>query len=212
MYIKFPLSLRHVEDLLFERGIDICHETIRLWWNRFGPELASKIRKRRISYPKNYSNWRWHLDEVFVKIGGKTHYLWRTLDHEGEVLETIVTKRRDKKSALNLLKKLLKLYGRPTSIVTDRLRSYRAAMNELGCADKQDVRKWLNNRAENSHLPFRRREYAMQGFRKEETLQKYTTIYAQIYNHFNGERHLVNRHIFKEFRSESMTEWRFLTA
>ena len=155
MYIKFPLSLRQVEDLLFERGIDICHETVRLWWNRFGPALAAKIRKKRISYPKNHSNWRWHLDEVFVKIGGELHYLWRAVDHEGEVLETIVTKSRDKKSALNLLKKLLKRYGRPTSIVTDKLRSYRAAMKELGCADLQDMRKWLNNRAENSHLPFR---------------------------------------------------------
>ncbi len=156
LYIKYPLSLRHVEDLLFERGINICHETVRLWRNRFGPDLAAKIRKKRISYPKNYSNWRWHLDEVFVKIKGEIHYLWRAVDNEGEVLETVVTKRRDKKSALKLLKKLIKRYGRPTSIVTDRLRSYRAAMNTLGCADKQDVRKWKNNRAENSHLPFRR--------------------------------------------------------
>ncbi len=212
MYVRYPLSLRHVEDLLFERGIDICHETVRLWWNRFGPEIASKIRKKRISYPQNYSNWRWHLDEAFVKIGGKTRYLWRAVDHEGEVLETIVTKRRDKKSALKLLKKLLKRYSRPKSIVTDRLRSYRAAMNELGCADKQDVRKWENNRAENSHLPFRRREYAMQGFRKEETLQKFTSIHSQIYNHFNGERHLVNRQIFKKFRSGAIAEWHSLTA
>lgn len=123
MYIKFPLSLRHVEDLLFERGIDIFHETVRLWWNRFGPTLAAKIRKKRISHTSNYSNWRWHLDEVFVKIGGKLHYFWRAVDHEGEVLETIVTKKRDRKAVLKLLKKLLKRYGRQVSIVTDRLRS-----------------------------------------------------------------------------------------
>lgn len=212
MYVKYPLSLRHVEDLLFERGINICHETIRLWWNRFGPALAARIRKKRISYPKNHSNWRWHLDEVFVKIGGELRYLWRAVDHEGEVLETIVTKKRDKKAALRLLKTLMKRYGRPTSIVTDRLRSYRAAMNEFGCGHKQDVRKWKNNRAENSHLPFRRREYAMQRFRKEETLQKFTSIHAQVYNHFNGERHLTDRQIFKKFRSDAMAEWRSLTA
>ncbi len=212
MYIKFPLSLRQVEDLLFERGIDICHETVRLWWNRFGPTIAAKIRKRRISYPQNYSNWRWHLDEVFVKIGGELHYLWRAFDHEGEVFETIVTKRRDKKSALKLLKKLLKRYGRPTSIVTDKLRSYNAAMKELGCQNKQEAGGRLNNRAENSHLPFRRREYAMQGFRKEETLQKFTSIHAQLYNHFNGERHLVNRQIFKKFRSDAIAEWRTFVA
>lgn len=206
LYVKYPLSLRNVEDLLFERGIDVCHETVRLWWNRFSPALAAKIRKKRISHPKHYSNWRWHLDEVFVKMGGKLHYLWRAVDHEGEVLETIVTKKRDRKTALKLLKKLLKRYGRPVSIVTDRLRSYRAAMNELGCADKQDVRKWHNNRAENSHLPFRRREYAMLGFRKEETLQKFTSIHAQIYNHFNGEPHLVDRQVFKKFRSTAIAE------
>jgi len=212
MYIRYPLSLRHVEDLLFERGIDICHETVRLWWNRFGPALAAKIRRKRISYPKQYSNWRWHIDEVFVKIGGKTHYLWRAVDHEGEVLDTVVTKRRDKKAALKVLKSLIKRYGRPTAIATDKLRSYNAAMKELGCQNKQEAGSRLNNRAENSHLPFRRQEYAMQGFRKEETLQKFTSVHAQLYNHFNGERHLVNRQAFKEFRSKSMTEWRSLTA
>ncbi len=207
LYVRYPLSLRQVEDMLFERGIDICHETVRLWWNRFGPAIAAKIRKKRTSYPKQYSNWRWHIDEVFVKIGGKTHYLWRAVDHEGEVLDAVVTKRRDKKAALKVLKSLIKRYGRPTAIVTDKLRSYKAAMKELGCQNKQEAGGRLNNRAENSHLPFRRREYAMQGFRKEETLQKFTSIHSQIYNHFNGERHLVNRQTFKEFRSETMTEW-----
>lgn len=87
MYVRFPLSLRNVEDLLHERGIDICHETVRYWWNRFGPLFASKIRKKRIHPSHNYSNWKWRLDEVFVKINGETHYLWRAVDHEGEVLE-----------------------------------------------------------------------------------------------------------------------------
>ena len=127
MYVRFPLSLRQVEDLLSERGIDICHETVRAWWNRFGPMFAAEIRKRRVHH-RSYSNWRWHLDEVFVRINGETHYLWRAVDHEGEVLEVFVTKRRDRKAALKFLRKTMKRYGRPEVIVTDRLRSYRAAM------------------------------------------------------------------------------------
>jgi len=99
MYIRFPLSLRQVEDLLHERGIDICHETVRFWWNRFGPLFAAEIRRRRVQR-HSHSNWRWHLDEVFVRINGETHYLWRAVDHEGEVLEVLVTKRQDRKAAL----------------------------------------------------------------------------------------------------------------
>jgi putative transposase len=125
MYIRYPLSLRHVEDMLFERGIDICHETVRFCWNRFGPLFAAEIRKRRIRH-RSFSRWRWHLDEVFVKINGKMHYLWRAVDHEGEVLEVFVTKRRDRKAALRFLKWAIKRYGRPKVIVTDRLASYRA--------------------------------------------------------------------------------------
>ena len=111
MYVRFPLSLRNVEDLLHERGIDICHETVRYWWNRFGPMFAREIRKKRHHPTPNYSNWRWHLDEVFVKINGHTHYLWRAVDHEGEVLEAFVSKRRDRKAALVFLKKIMKRYG-----------------------------------------------------------------------------------------------------
>lgn len=112
MYVRFPLSLRNVEDLLHERGIDICHETVRYWWNRFGPMFSAEIRKRRVQYHA-YSNWRWHLDEMFVKINSETHYLWRAVDHEGEVLETYVTKRRDRNAALAFLKKAMKRYGKP---------------------------------------------------------------------------------------------------
>ena len=108
MYVRYPLSLRQVEDLLFERGIDICHETVRFWWNRFGPMFAAEIRKRRVVH-HSYSNWRWHLDEVFVRINGETHYLWRAVDHEGEVLEVIATKRRDRKAALTFIKRAIGL-------------------------------------------------------------------------------------------------------
>ncbi len=136
MYVRYPLSLRQVEDLLFERGIDICHETVRYWWSRFGPMFAAAIRKRRLHH-RSFSQWRWHLDEVFVRINGETHYLWRAVDHEGEVLEVLATKRRDRRAALKFLKRTMKRYGRPRSIVTDRLRSYRSAMKVIGKVAKE---------------------------------------------------------------------------
>ena len=178
MYIRYPLSLRQVEDLLFERGLDICHETVRLWWNRFGPLFAAEIRRRRAANLRAVPQWRWHLDEVFVKINGQTHYLWRAVDHEGEVLEVFATKRRDRRAALKFLKKVMKRYGRPWVIVTDRLRSYCAAMKVVGISDRQVCGRWLNNRAENSHQPFRRREGAMAGFRDIKTLQKFASAHA----------------------------------
>ena len=211
MYIRFPLSLRQVEDLLFERGIDICHETVRLWWNRFGPLFAAEIRKRRVK-SHSYSNWRWHLDEVFVRINGETHYLWRAVDHEGEVLEVFATKRRNRKAALDFLKRAMKRYGQPEIVVTDRLRSYRAAMNEIGNGAIQECGRWLNNRAENSHQPFRRREGAMARFRDIKTLQKFASVHASIHNHFNLDRHLTYRDDFKKNRSAALAEWRQITA
>nr|WP_235903563.1 IS6 family transposase [Pontixanthobacter luteolus] len=111
MYVRFPLSLRNVEDLLFERGIDVCHETVRLWWNRFGPMFAADIRRQRVSRMKGFRHWRWHLDEVFVKINGETHYLWRAVDQEGEFLESYVTKKMDKKPALKFLRNALKQHA-----------------------------------------------------------------------------------------------------
>ena len=209
LYVRYPLSLRQVEDLLFERVIDICHETVRYWWNRFGPLFAAEIRKRRIDR-RNWSNWRWHLDEVFVRINGETHYLWRAVDHEGEVLEVYATKRRDHRAALEFLKCAMKRYGRPASIVTDRLKSYRAAMKVIGNEGCQETRRWLNNRAENSHQPFRRREGAMARFRDIKTLQKFASIHASIYNHFNHQRHLNRRDTFKQARATALAEWRQL--
>ena len=211
LYIRYPLSLRQVEDLLFERGIDICHETVRLWWNRFGPIFAAEIRKRRIHH-HSYSNWRWHLDEVFVRINGETHYLWRAVDHEGEVLEVFATKRRDRRAALTFLKRAMKRYGVPQVIVTDRLRSYGAAMKVIGVEDRQRCGQWLNNRAENSHQPFRRREGAMARFRDIKTLQRFAAAHASIHNHFNQERHVYNRENFKLNRSAALAEWRQLAA
>ena len=207
MYIKYPLSLRNVEDLLAERGIDICHETVRFWWNRFGPMFAAEIRRKRVNHMRAYTKWRWHLDEVFVKINGEKHYLWRAVDHEGEVLESFATKTRNKAAALKFLKKMMRRHGKPKVVVTDRLRSYGAAMKEIGNADVQETGRWLNNRAENSHQPFRKRERAMLRFRRMHTLQKFSAVHASVHNHFNQERHLVSREIYKERRSAALAEW-----
>ena len=213
LYVRYPLSLRNVEDLLAERGVDICHETVRLWWNRFGPLFAAEIRKRRVQLRRGSPEWRWHLDEVFVKINGVTHYLWRAVDHEGEVLEAVATKRRDRRAALKFLKKLMKRYGRPVEVVTDRLASYGAAMREIGNAHRHVCQgRRVNNRAENSHQPFRRRERAMLRFRRMQTLQKFAAVHGSVYNHFNLQRHVTSRQTYKRNRSAAMAAWQLLAA
>lgn len=210
MYVRFPLSLRNVEDLLHERGIDVCHESVRLWVDRFGAHFARTIRKRRSEAMRQVTQWRWHLDEMFVKIRGETHYLWRAVDHEGEVLEAFVTKTRDKSAALKFLRKAMKRYGNPEVIVTDKLRSYGAAMKEVGNEHRHEAGRHLNNRAENSHLPLRRRERAMSRFRRMRSLQKFASIHCSVHNHFNLERHLYSRANFKARRDAALREWREL--
>jgi putative transposase len=212
MYVKYPLSLRNVEDLLHERGIDVSYETVRYWWNRFGPMFAAEIRRKRVDRMRAFTHWRWHLDEVYVKINGEMRYLWRAVDHEGEVLESFVTKDRDKAAALKFMRKLMKRHGTAEKITTDGLRSYKAAMKELGNAGKQVIGRHANNRAENSHLPFRRRERAMSRFRRMKTLQKFAAVHASVHNHFNQERHIVDRQSYKERRSEALSEWRSVMA
>ena len=155
---------------------------------------------------------RWQgRDEMYVKLNGQMVYLWRAVDQEGEILESFVTK-RDKDAALTFMKKALKRHGLPEKITTDGLRSYRAAMNELGNADKQEVGRWANNRVGNSHLPFRRRERAMLRFRQMKTLQKFASVHANVHNHFNLERHLVDRQTYKERRSAALTEWQAIMS
>ena len=212
LYVRFPLSLRNVEDLLHERGIDVSHETVRFWWNRFGPMFASEIRQKRADRVRCGTQWRWHLDEVFVKINGEMYYLWRAVDHEGEVLESYVTKRRDRKAALKFLRKSMKRFGSPKIIVTDKLRSYGAAMKVIGNAERQETGRWLNNRSENSHLPFRRRERAMLRFRRMRSLQKFVSVHASVHNHFNQERHLYSRSNFKLNHTAVLADWRQLGA
>ena len=212
MYVRYPLSLRNVEDLLFERGIDICHETVRKWWNRFGPMFASEIRRKRVQRMRQFTHWRWHLDETYVKINGVMHYLWRAVDHEGEVLESFVTKERDKAAALKFIKKAMKRHGRTKAIVTDGLRSYGAALKAIGAADLQETGRWKNNVVENSHQPLRRRERAMSRFRRMKTLQKFASVHGSIHNHFSQERHLVSRKIYKERRAAALAAWQAVLA
>ena len=208
-YVRYPLSFRQVEDILHERGIDISHETIRFWVERFGLEFAGEIRRKRKGFQ---SNWRWHMDEVFVKINGELHYLWRAIDHEVEVLECYVSKHRNKDEALKFLKKTVRKHGAPKEIVTDKLRSYGAALKEIKCSNLQETECYLNNCCENSQLPFRRKERSMQKFKSAITLQIFTSIHSQIYNHFNHQRHLQKRDIYKQQRSNSLSEWRGLCA
>lgn len=159
-----------------------------------------------------YSNWQWHLDEVFVKINDETHYLWCAVDHEGEVLESYVTKRRDRNATLKFLRKTMKRYGKLDVIVTDHLKSYGAAIKLIGNSGRQVTRRWLNNRAENSHLPFRRQERAMLRFRRLRSLQKFTAIHSSIHNHFNQEHHFCSRTNFKLNRTAALSEWRQLCS
>jgi len=210
LFIPFSLSLRNVKDLPHERGTDVSYESVRFWWMRFGSKFASEIRKRRAEQLRAWPQWRWHLDEVFVKINGEAHHLWRTVDHEGEVLESFETKTRDKRAALEFLKKAMRRHGHPGKIGTDKLRSYRAALKEIGAADRQETDRWLNNRAENSHQPFRRRERAMSRFRRLRSLQKFAAVRFSVFNHFNSERSLSSRQIFKRNRALALAEWRGL--
>ena len=147
-----------------------------------------------------------------MRINGKTHYLWRAVDHEGELLEAYATKRRNRTAALQFLRRAMKRYGQPGVIVTDRLWSYRAAMNVIGNAADQECGRWLNNRAENSYQPFRRREGAMSKFRDVKTLQKFASVHASIHNHFNHERHRNRCDKFKQDRAAALAEWRQLAA
>lgn len=206
MCIRFPLSLRNVEDLLHKRGINVSHETVRYWWNRFGPLMAREIKKRRSQQLRKVTQWRWRLDEVFMKINGETHYLWRAVDHEGEVFESFATKKRDKALALKFLRQAMKRHGRPEEVVTHRVRSYYAAMRELGNADRQVTGRHENSQAENSHLLLRRRERAMARFRQMRSLQKFAATHASVHNHFNHDRSLQRRPRFKSLRDEALAE------
>jgi len=203
LYLRFNLSLREVEDLLAERGLDISYETVRRWVVKFGTAYARNLRRRR---PTPHS--RWHLDEMFVSIGGRRMYLWRAVDSEGEVLEIPVQPRRDKRAAKKLLRKLLRKQGvSPEAIVTDKLRSYSAALSNLGLEQCHVTGGRLNNRSENSHQPVRRRERLWIGFKRPGSTQRFLSTHAAAFNCFNFQRHLLSRCTLRTFRDAAFTEW-----
>ena len=161
---------------------------------------------------RSVSRWRWHLDEVVVRVNGVQHYLWRAVDHEGEVLEAYMTKKRDKVAARRFLKKLMRRHGRPEELISDKLSSYGAALKELGGEDRRVTERWENNRAENSHQPFRRRERAMLRFRRMHSLQKFAAVHSFVHNHFNADRSFSSRDHYKASRAAALAEWRALCA
>ena len=173
MYVRFPLSLRNVEDLLAERGIDICHETVRHWWNRFGPMFASEVRRQRVSAMRRFRHWRWHLDEMYVKLNGEMVYLWRAVDHEGEILESYITKTRDKAAALSFMKRALKRHGsvpRRSPLTGFDLTRRRCPSSAMQRSRRSAAGPTTDART--AHLSFRRRERAMLRFRRMKTLTK----------------------------------------
>jgi putative transposase len=200
----FTLSFRDVEDLLAERGLDISYESVRCWFLKFGTGYAGKIRRRR---PR--PDGRWHLDEMFVSVGGRRMYLWRAVDSEGEVLDILVQARRNKKAARKLMRKLLKKHGfSPTKVVTDKLGSYGAAFRNMDLIALHETGQYMNNRAENSHQPVRRRERKMQGFKSLGSAQRFLSIHSAVYNLFNTQRHLISRKTNRQFRDEAHAQWR----
>ena len=204
LYFRFTLSIRDVEELLAQRGIEVSREAVRCWVIKFGPQIAANLRRRR-SPPTG----RWHLDEMVVKIRGRRMYLWRAVDDEGEVLDVLVQKRRNKAAALKLFKRLLRNHGvHPETITTDKLSSYRAAARMLGLTDRHrpgGMRE--NNRAENSHLVIRRRERKQQKFKSQGSAQRFLSTHGPIYNTFNLQPHLIRRSTLRRFRAEAHAAW-----
>jgi len=187
---RFTLSFRDLEEMLAQRGIDASYETIRCWTLKFGLKIARNLKRRRTA-----PSPRWHLDEMVVKVGGRYMYLWRAVDDEGEVLDMIMQHKRDIAAALKLLKRLIwSQKMTPELVTTDGLKSYASALEALGLKERhRPGRLRENNRAENSHLPIRRRERKMQGFKSQRSAQKFLTTHAAVYNTFNTERHLISR-------------------
>jgi putative transposase len=203
LYHCFSLSLREVELILARRGVEVTYETIRQWSSRFGPDFAKKLRRRR---PRPGD--KWHMDEVFVRIQGKQHYLWRAVDQDGNVLDILVQSRRNAKAAKRFFRKLLKgLQYVPRVIVTDQLKSYGAAKKEILPGVEHRQSRYLNNRAENSHQPTRKRERHMQRFKSAGQAQRFLSAYGPIYQHFRPRRHQMSAAEYRVARAQAFGVW-----
>jgi len=204
LYFRFPLSLRLVEEMLLERGIVVSYETIRRWALKFGPAYTRRLGRKAPSRRDI-----WHLDEVVVTISGKKHWLWRAVDQDGYVLDEVVQTRRDTKAAKRLLKRLLRKQGcPPRRMITDKLGSYAAAQRQIMPEVEHRSHKGLNNRAENSHLPFRRRERVMQGFRSPRHLQRFVSVFSAVRNLFVPPHSHRSALAMRLHRLNAMAEWR----
>ena len=203
LYHRFTLSFRDIEDLLAERGILVTHETIRQWCLRFGQEYANSIRRRR-PQPGD----KWHLDEVFIKVCGETHYLWRAVDQDGNVLDILVQSQRNAKAAARFFKKLLKgLRYAPRVMITDKLASYGAARKQMRLSIEHRQHKGLNNRAENSHQPTRQKERQMKKFKSPGKAQRFLSAHGPINNLFRPRRHLLNATAYRAARKQAFSTW-----
>jgi putative transposase len=203
LYHRFPLSLRDVEQMMAQRGVRVSYDTIHQWCRKFGQTYANDLRRRR-SRPGD----KWHLDEVFIKIGGKTHYLWRAVDQHGNVLDILLTARRDAKAATRFFRKLLTgLRYAPRVLVTDKLASYGVAHQRLIPGVKHRRSKYLNNRAENSHQPTRQREQAMKKFRSPGGAQRFLSAFSGISPHFRPRRHRLTAAQHRHEMNTRFTAW-----
>jgi putative transposase len=208
LYYRFTLSYRDVQELLFERGIDVTYEAIRQWCLKFGQDYANRLRHRR---PRPGD--KWHLNEVFSTINGERHYLWRAIDQDGHVLDSLVQRRQNKKAAKKFFRKLLKgLRYVPRVMITDQLKSYGAAKRELLPGVEHRQSRYLNNRCEQSHRPTRQRERHMQGFKSPGHAQRFLSAYAPITQHFRPRRHLLSASAYRQERGNRFTSWAEITG
>jgi len=204
LYYRFNLSHRDIEDLLAKRGINVTYEAIRLCCNKFGPRYASRLKKTHRGYGDTF-----FIDEVFVKIGGKQHYLSRAVDQDGEVVDVFLQKRRDSVAAKRFFKRLLRKYrDEPRKIVTDKLRSYGVAHRELIPDTIHDTSRYANNRAELSHQTTRVRERGMRKFKSLQQAQRFLNVHAAIYNLFNLSRHLISAKNYRLLRLRAFASWK----
>ncbi len=206
LYHRFGMSFRAVEELLFEWGVQLSYETVRRWCLKFGSEYARRL-KRCQALPGD----KWHLDEVFLNIGGERHYLWRAVDQTGNTLDILVTSARDKRAAKRFLRKLLRSHPKPRVVVTDKLRSYSAALKELLPRTEHRQSRYLNNRAENSHQKTRRRERALQRFKSCGHAQRFLSVFEPLNTHFRPPRHLLKAADYRQIMSKRFTTWREVT-
>jgi putative transposase len=208
LYFRFCLSYRDVEELLFARGVTVTYEAIRKWCRKFGQSYANGLRHRR---PRPGDTW--HLDEVFLTINGKRHDLWRAVDQEGNILDILVQRRRDKQAAKKFFRKLLKgLRYVPRVIITDKLKSYGAAQREMLPGVEHRQHRYLNNRAENSHQPTRQRERRLQGFKSPGHAQRFLSAYGPIAQHFRPRRHRLSASDYRQEMQRRFDTWQDLTT